>query len=56
MSSPSGDAIGYGSQQGPTVNTLAIAAVVVVTQTLVEVCGMLIYIRAVSRLAPAATS
>lgn len=32
---------------------LAIAAVVVVTQTLVEVLGMVIYVRAVPRLLPA---
>ncbi len=32
---------------------LAIAAVVVVTQTLVEVVGMVIYVRAVPRLLPA---
>jgi ACR3 family arsenite efflux pump ArsB len=35
-------------------NTLAITAVVVVTQTLVEVVGMVIYVRAVPRLLPAA--
>ncbi|TDD33118.1 arsenic resistance protein [Saccharopolyspora elongata] len=34
-------------------DTLAIAAVVVVTQTLVEVVGMVIYVRAVPRLLPA---
>ncbi len=36
--------------------TLAIAAVVIVTQTLVEVVGMLVYIRVVPRLAPARAS
>jgi ACR3 family arsenite efflux pump ArsB len=34
-------------------DTLAVAAVVVVTQTLVEVLGMVIYVRAVPRLLPA---
>ncbi len=36
-------------------DALAIAAVVVVTQTLVEVVGMVIYVRAVPRLLPAAS-
>lgn len=34
-------------------DALAVAAVVVVTQTLVEVLGMIVYVRAVPRLAPA---
>lgn len=34
-------------------DTLAVAAVVVVTQTLVEVIGMVVYVRTVPRLLPA---
>jgi arsenite transporter len=36
-------------------DNLAIAAVVIVTQTLVEVIGMVVYVRAIPRLVPAPT-
>ncbi|MFC9914689.1 hypothetical protein [Streptomyces sp. NPDC059862] len=36
-------------------DTLAVAAVVMVTQTLVEVLGMVTYVRLVPRLMPAAS-